>query len=147
MACMECKGRAWDDCNTCAAGGYFPRKEEKLHTLREKYDTWKYRIDEVNAGNAVLSVRKWSKKPFCSKQVELFLFDKDSGIDVQKALFVDSLSMVAIGNIEKNKVMSIEYKTISNNDGLSEQDFWDWFKGYDLSKPKAIIHFTQKFRY
>jgi hypothetical protein len=35
---------------------------------------------------------------------------------------------------------------IATNDGLSPDDFKAWFKGYDLSKPKAIIQFT-KFRY
>jgi hypothetical protein len=35
---------------------------------------------------------------------------------------------------------------LSKNDGLSLKDFKDWFKGYDLSKPMTVIHFT-KFRY
>ena len=35
---------------------------------------------------------------------------------------------------------------LAKNDGLSLTYFTDWFKGYDLSKPMAIIHFT-KFRY
>ena len=35
---------------------------------------------------------------------------------------------------------------IANNDGLSLDDWKEWFKGYDLSQSMAIIHFT-KFRY
>jgi hypothetical protein len=35
---------------------------------------------------------------------------------------------------------------LAKNDGLSLDDFKEWFKGYDLSKPLALIHFT-KFRY
>ncbi|MBQ9637447.1 MAG: hypothetical protein IJV36_06090 [Prevotella sp.] len=35
---------------------------------------------------------------------------------------------------------------LANNDGLSLEDWREWFKGYDLSKPLAIIHFTS-FRY
>jgi hypothetical protein len=35
---------------------------------------------------------------------------------------------------------------IPQNDGLSPEDFKEWFKKYDLLEPMAIIHFT-KFRY
>jgi hypothetical protein len=37
-------------------------------------------------------------------------------------------------------------KDIALNDGLSFADFKAWFQDYDLSKPMAIIHFTD-FRY
>lgn len=36
--------------------------------------------------------------------------------------------------------------SLVQNDGLSLNDWVDWFGGYDLSEPMAIIHFT-KFRY
>jgi len=32
------------------------------------------------------------------------------------------------------------------NDGLTSNDWLEWFKNYDLSQTLAIIHFT-KFRY
>ena len=35
---------------------------------------------------------------------------------------------------------------LSYNDGLTQEDFIDWFKGYDLSKSLLIIHFTD-FKY
>ena len=35
---------------------------------------------------------------------------------------------------------------LAKNDGLSLEEFKEWFKGYDLSQPMAIIHFT-RFRY
>ena len=53
----------------------------KIHTIRGNYDVWKKRIDEINKGNAYLSVRKWTGKPYCSKQEELFTFDK-LGIEI-----------------------------------------------------------------
>lgn len=40
----------------------------------------------------------------------------------------------------------IDLDTLAQNDGLSYEDFEEWFKNYDFSKPMAIIHFT-KFRY
>jgi len=36
--------------------------------------------------------------------------------------------------------------SIARNDGLSFDDFEEWFKDYDLSKPMAIIHYSD-FRY
>lgn len=35
---------------------------------------------------------------------------------------------------------------LARNDGLTLEDWREWFRGYDLSKPMAVIHFT-KFRY
>ena len=37
-----------------------------------------------------------------------------------------------------------EIQILANNDGLSLQDWREWFKGYDQGKPMAIIHFTDK---
>ena len=37
-------------------------------------------------------------------------------------------------------------ENIAYNDGLSFEDWKEWFKKYDISKKLAIIHFT-KFRY
>ena len=35
---------------------------------------------------------------------------------------------------------------LAENDGLSFENWADWFKDYDLKQPMAIIHFTN-FRY
>ena len=34
---------------------------------------------------------------------------------------------------------------LAKHDGLSFEDWREWFKGYDLSEPLAIIHFTKPF--
>ena len=38
----------------------------KIRTCRSNYEYWKRIVDEVNAGNAILSVRYWSGKPTMS---------------------------------------------------------------------------------
>ena len=38
------------------------------------------------------------------------------------------------------------FHTLSKNDGLSFNDWLEWFKGYNFNKPLAIIHFS-KIRY
>jgi hypothetical protein len=145
----------------------------KIHTIRAinpKSKTWGEKIKEVLDGKAVLVVYQWDGKTYSSDGcINLFVFgvsatkdfidelmksDKykcataiiDSGIGVQKALFIDELDFVSIANIEHAEVNTVSYSTIARNDGLSECDFNAWFKDCDLRKPFEIIHFTN-FRY
>lgn len=121
------------DCNDCNFN------DRKIHTIRSNYEYWSKIIKEVQEGKAILSLRYWSGKPYNSKQVEFCKLDKDSGIGIQKIE-----SFIWQYAICENKTIEIE--DISKKDGLSFEDFKEWFKGYDLSKPMAIIHFTN-FRY
>ncbi len=119
----------------------------KIHTIRGNYLLWKKRFEEIEKGNAVLSLRKWEGKPYNSKQIEFLILSKASGISVQKIEFEE----------DKDGVCSLKYPIINNraepnvellaeNDGLTYSDFKEWFKDYDLNEPMAIIHFTD-FRY
>ena len=112
--------------------------QEKLHTIRNNYPLWKKRIDEVNAGEAGLSVREWSGVPYNSKQVELFELQKEE-VSIQK--LEESMLDFTIDNIPTK----ITYKTLSKNDGLSSDDFLCWFFS-SSTEPMAIIHFTS-FKY
>jgi hypothetical protein len=112
----------------------------KKHTIRSNYTLWSKRINDVNDGKAVLSIRFWEDKPYRSKQVEICRLDKSSGIGIQKVEFVGATEVKIDGKYFQGHV---EY--ISNNDGLSFDDFLDWFKSYP-KQPMAIIHFTE-FRY
>lgn len=121
----------------------------KIHTIRAKYDTWKKRVDEVIKGEAIIKVVNWSAKPYNSKQEEIIIFDKDSGIGVQDLYF--DCNMLSESNVSnetsKNGTQTyVSSYVLSQNDGLSLADFQEWFKNYDLSEPMAIIHFTP-FRY
>ena len=118
----------------------------KFHTCRINLKLWKKRIDEVNSGDAVLVLYEWTDKPYRSKTNELFRFDKDSGIGVQKLIFQQSSLDFPRVIRDNNAVVALNPTVLAKNDGISIQYFKDWFKGYDLSKPMAIIHFT-KFRY
>jgi hypothetical protein len=130
--------------------------DPKLHTCRENYEGWKRKIDEVNRGEAILSLRMWSESPYNrlhdgSHPVEIARFDKDSGIGVQKLNLSDIMIHGALKNndvalTDSNGNGGLSLSTIAHNDGLSLPDFKAWFRKADLSKPIAIIHFT-KFRY
>jgi hypothetical protein len=120
----------------------------KIHTIRANYDFWEKRINAVNRGDALLSVRSWTGKPYKSKQKEHFLLGKGE-VGIEGLMFKkESLRMpVAVcGDTDFCKAQPILLEGLAANDGLLTPDFEDWFKDYDPNSKKAIIHFT-KFRY
>ena len=139
------------DCNDCKVDF---ETYKKIHTIRSNYELWDKRMKEVQEGNAIISLRYWSGKPYNSKQVEFAQLDYDSGCGVQELSFywggkdisciIEKPFIVPQHASEIPPVISIDM--IAKNDGLSLDDFKEWFKKYDLSKPMAIIHFTN-FRY
>lgn len=118
----------------------FPPFDPKIHTIRANYELWKKRFEQIENGKALLSVRVWEGKPYNSKQREVFKFDKTNGIGIQKLELDDYLYSCLIDG-KRNS-----FNDIPKNDGLSHDDFENWFVGYDFTKPMAIIHFTD-FRY
>lgn len=115
-------------------------KKEKIHTIRANYELWSKRIKEVQAGRAVLSVRQWTGKPYASPQEEIARLTAEDGVCIQKLELTNDLSECIVGDHRYS------YVSVAKNDGLHPADWLDWFRGYDLSKPMAIVHFT-KFRY
>lgn len=127
----------------------------KIHTIRANYKLWKERLEKVQAGEAIISVREWSGQAYKSKQIEFAQLDKDSGCGVQELIFIN-------GDINKPTICGdrlpkpswykgINLIELAQNDGLYVHDFRSWFKDYKMmeyNQPKsfAIIHFT-KFRY
>jgi len=121
----------------------------KIHTIRANYPLWAKRISEIQNGKAILSIRYWSDKPYNSKQVEICQLDKNSGIGIQLLNLSDTMISGALKNHDVALTSlngGLSLSTIAKNDGLSLEDFKEWFKGYDLSQSMAIIHFTS-FRY
>jgi hypothetical protein len=119
---------------------------EKIHTIRGNYELWKKRIDEVNAGRAVLEVRIWLGKPYQkgSTQGCIFKYDKSHGLGVEMVAFYHGELTVPVLPMQNNLLINVI--DLAKNDGLNLVDFYSWFKPYDLSQPMAIIHFTN-FRY
>lgn len=119
----------------------------KLHTIRSNYELWAKRVKKIQEGKAILSIRYWSGKPYNSKQVEICQLDKNSGIGVQKlGFYYDRIDEPFIDTPEQHIGYVGKTNLFAKNDGLSLEDFKDWFRKYDLNKPMAIIHFTT-FRY
>lgn len=124
----------------------FPQFGMKLHTIRANYELWSKRFKQIDAGKAILSVRYWTGKPYCSKQMEVCKLTKEDGIGIQKLAFVPCCGIIGATAIIDDCDTNLSKITLAQNDGLTHDDWLDWFKSYDLSKPLAIIHFTP-FRY
>lgn len=148
QGCPDCvvpqdlSGENISNCNSCGRACFLV----KLHTIRANYPLWEKRIKDIQAGNAVLSIRQWTGKPYRSKQVEIARLTADGGIGIQKLSFdkdKDGVHSLKYFNINGKY---IDRGILANNDGLALEYWQEWFKDYDLSKPMAIIHFT-KFRY
>lgn len=129
-----------------AAINSMPCYPKKFHTIRANYDLWKKRIDEVLAGEAELCLRQWSGKPYRSKTVVIKRLRWYDGVGLQKRSFFrdrDGMTSLKFFNADG---MDVDSSLLAQNDGLSVEDWRNWFRGYDFSKPMAIIHFTN-FRY
>lgn len=114
------------------------KSEIKVHTIRGNYTLWKHRIDEIIKGNAKLSIRTWSGRPYASPQkIEI---EMTEGVGIEKIEFT-SPKLFSINGTKVN--FGIE--DLAKNDGLTLLDFESWFKDTPTS-PMAIIHFTD-FRY
>lgn len=120
----------------------------KLHTIRANYELWKKRFEKIEKGEACLCIRQWTGKPYRSKQVEIARLTREDGIGLQELRIVNEKYKgrgIMLGYVDGEQKNDF-FHTLSQNDGLSFNDWLEWFKGYNLNKPLAIIHFT-KFRY
>lgn len=117
-------------------------RHPKLHTIRGNYELWAKRFEQIERGEAKLSIRQWSGKPYHSKQEIICNLTKADGIGIQKMV------VAGCATIHPKFVgeCSVDCKTLAHNDGLSDVDWRNWFERYDLTEPLAVIHFT-KFRY
>ena len=114
------------------------KAKEKLHTIRPNFDKWKEKIEEVKSGKAELVLKQWEARPYHSTPKKLFIFDAKDDVEVSK------LTKTADGFFV-NDTKKVEPEDLAKNDGLSLQDFEDWFKVFP-TEPMAILHFNS-FRY
>lgn len=122
-----------------------PGMIRKIHTIRANYALWRKRFEKIAAGEASLSVREWMGAPYRSKQREIARLTKDDGIGLQQLTDIDTNAYCFYPCVRIDK-RNIDKVLVAKNDGLSLDDWREWFKKYDHTKPLAIIHFTS-FRY
>lgn len=135
---------------------------KKKHTIRGNYEWWKPRIDAINRGEAILSVRQWIGLPYHKPgQNEIAVFGKGEVgiqcISIFQRMDEDDLNMsIFVGNEGKESEMPFyfsrledgeevtygedQFNQLISNDGLTYDDFKAWFK--EDVNGGCIIHFT-----
>lgn len=135
--------------------------KKKIHTIRRNILRWENIIRQVQRGKAILSVRKWTGKPYWSNQVEISRLTAKDEIGIQKVVFSrseweenDGQHFCFWAEVDGKE---ISLNNIAQNDGFSDcDDYISWFDP-EIEKQKpdkegwkhlelAVIHFT-KFRY
>lgn len=112
----------------------------KIHTIRKNYPLWEKRIKEVQEGKAYLSLRQWEGRPYHSEQLEFLRLTATDGVGLQRCYLISRTKIDVIG------AWLQPVEIVAQNDGLSLEDFKNWFKDINSNETLAIIHFT-KFRY
>lgn len=125
----------------------------KIHTIRKNYDYWYRQINSIK-NSGYLSLRTWDGRPYHSRQIE---FARISGLNIgvqeltikledgELVPYIDGM----LFDCWCDFVMSLEdpLTYIARNDGLSLQDWINWFRPGKFPITRyAIIHFTD-FRY
>lgn len=123
---------------------HYVESEDKIHTIRETGQWYKI-ADEVNNSEAILNLRQWSDKPFCSPLDPPFAILDKIGVQQINITRFDEDRWICL--IDMNRLIPID--VLAKNDGLSIEDFDAWFAP-KFKKTQTwsgvIIHFTD-FRY
>ena len=123
----------------------------KKHTIRKNYEYWAPKIQEVQEGKAILSIRSWSGKPYNSPQIKHFELGADS-VGIEKISmeyskeFADLIEIKIEDEIYTKAHQRPQFDLINSflwrYDGFKEEDdFHDWFQ-YNTLEGGCIIHFT-----
>ena len=115
------------------------KAKTKLHTIRADYEKWSKKIQEVKDGKAELVLKEWSGLPYRSPQNTLLIYDSNDEIGVSKLTFEEGKGLVV------NDEVVVSSEVLAKNDGLTLQEFEDWFKVFP-TEPMAVLHLTG-FRY
>lgn len=117
----------------------------KIHTIRDdEKGLWEQRVSDINEGRKLLCVREWTGKPYNSEQREIKAYVQ---IGLQRLTMTygvdDELPQAWVDGKE------VPVETLAKNDGLSIEDFVDYFFGCGNKSnvfEGVILHFTD-FRY
>lgn len=120
---------------------------EKIHTIRhDSKGVWVKRFAKIQAGLMYLAMKQWTGRPYNSEMRDLFQKYKEDGIGLQDIEMVygsdDAYPRVWVNGIR------VEIQELAKNDGLSVDDFVDWFfgNGKENTFTGVIINFTD-YRY
>lgn len=120
-------------------------RKEKIHTIRhDAKGIWEKRFARIKAGAMYLAMKEWTGRPYNSDQRDLTQRTREDGIGLQKIEMIYTEGAILMAKVDDEFV---DPDIIAKNDGLSLEDFIEWFfHGKAGSFSGKIIHFTD-YRY
>ena len=120
-------------------------RKEKIHTIRhDAKGIWEKRFARIKAGAMYLAMKEWTGRPYNSDQRDLTQRTREDGIGLQKIEMIYTEGTILMAKVDDEFV---DPDIIAKNDGLSLEDFIEWFfHGKAGSFSGKIIHFTD-YRY
>ena len=119
---------------------------EKIHTIRRQYDRWKHLADKCTDERCDIALCQWRATPRRSNHVQVGLLSSRIGVQrISMQYFPETDSIIATVDGQ-----DIDPKIIAENEGLSFDEFKEWFFGRNRNEHDeyngCIIHLTD-FRY
>lgn len=149
--CCKYETRNCDECfnsrnSTIYHNNYNQRT--KIHTIRINSDYWVKKCKQINEGSAELLLRQWKNRPYKDPQDKEFATLKKLGYQILKIEKFGQFASVSVFDEKRKKFKKIDLLSVAQHDGLSEEDFIDWFfpKNKNGIISAYVLHFTD-FRY
>lgn len=116
----------------------------KIHTIRTNFDYWKPKVEQVQAGQAFISLRHWTDKPYNSKQTLILPLGQQDNVGISRLRYGPDTCLVQTDSA--GPWIKVPTELVALNDGLLVRDFRHWFRKVNPKDILALIHFNQ-FRY
>jgi len=120
---------------------------KKLHTMRGNYNYWAEKAAKINAGEMELSIRQWSGKPFDSVQKTIATLQHLNIQRYEGYWYKEQREKGELPTFLIDGKLLEDVTLLAKNDGLSMEDWLEWFFKKTEKVEGVILHFTQEFRY
>ena len=115
-----------------------------MHTIRSNFDCWSHCLDKVANGQFEVSLREWLGRPYNSKQLYIGVnVDVNHYQRISLRWHAESQNVTAMID---GKWLMYDITPLAKNDGMSVEDFVEWFFPGKPTEDKTftgiIIHFS-----
>lgn len=120
---------------------------EKLHTMRGNYNYWAEKAEKINAGDMELSIRQWLGEPFNSHQYEIATREHLNIQRYEGYWYKEQREKGELPTFLIDGKLHEDVAQLAKNDGLSLEDWLEWFFKKTEKVEGVILHFTDDFKY
>ena len=119
----------------------------KLHTMRGNYAYWARKAELINSGKMELSIRQWEGKPYNSSQYEIARLQHLHVQRYEGYWYKEQREKGELPTFLIDGKLHEDVAQLAKNDGLSLEDWLEWFFKKTEKVEGVILHFTEDFKY